>query len=248
MRLAPALGVWWLAAVAVLAGCSTRTAVPDAARVLTARTPPASEMANRGSSVSVPAGARVRVPHIDESDLRRDPAIGSIAVGSDVTDDIAREMAAMRSEWVVRSRDVTSNEPKAPDRSVPDPKSPPHASSDVRVTEVMIAVERRYAPEFLNGRIRIRMLESRLRDANGAARDSLLRKLEQARADLAAVDAAYQKEAELARVGVGPAVVRQEEKPGNTNRNNGAASDASPSGEHAGAESHTDQKAGGGAD
>jgi len=206
MRLASAIGTCWLATVVILAGCSTRTVTPKTVHVLAAK---ASSTADTGFADPAPVRLRrnpVRVPHIEGSQIRRARESAPVGSGSSIRAEIARETAGMRTKWESRRREMESIRPD-PELRVDSEQQSALKSSDLRVTSAMLAVEKEYAPRYLNCRMRVRLLESRLTDAVGPVRDSLLRKLEQAGADLAAVDEAYAKDMDLARLSPGPIAV-----------------------------------------
>lgn len=204
MRLAPALWICWLAAVALLLGLSTWKAVPKAHQVSPAKAPSAVQNTGR----AVPASGRshgIPVPHLRDSDIRRIRADGNNQMEApDAAAEIERDMAQMRAEWETRSREMTSVSSVLPSSAELSRQPAGPKPEDIRITDRMLEVERRYAPRYLNCRIRIRLLESRLADASGPPRDALLRKLEDAKAELAEVDKAYTAEIEVARLKTTP--------------------------------------------
>ena len=202
MRLAPALGICWLAAVALLVGWGTWEVVPKAHQVPPAKAPSAVKSTGR----AIPASGRshgIPIPHLEESDIRRIRADGNNEFEApDAAAEIERDMAEMRAEWETRSREMTSVSSVPPSSAELNWQS----AGPKPVTDRMLEVERRYAPRYLNCRIRIRLLESRLVDASGPPRDALLRKLEDAKAELAEVDKAYTAEIEIARLKTTPLI------------------------------------------
>ncbi len=206
MRLAPALGTCWLATVTLLTGCGIWDA-PKAAQVPPPKSPSAVHSAGRAVSASHRShDCPVSVPHLKDSDIHRSREIGdgqSTIPG--VSADIEREMADARAEWEARGREMRSDLAVLPASSELGARADSKAS-DLLVTDRMLAIERKYAPRYLNCRIRIRLLESRLADASGAPKDVLLRKLELAKTELAAVDKAYAAEIEIARLKTVPMI------------------------------------------
>jgi|GEM_PF-5102569 len=147
--------------------------------------------------------------------------------------EIEREIAVMRAEWETH-RGIVSADSAASAPSELGQQTADSRRDDIQVTDRMLAVERKYAPMYLNCRIRIRVLESRMADASGSALDALRGKLEQARRELAALDKARAEEIELARLGVDPVIGKDEGTPS--------------SGRNVRTDSHDDGKAGGGID
>lgn len=203
MRLAPALGICWLAAVALLVGLSAWKAVPKAPQILPAKAP--STVKSTGRAIPAFGWSHAPVPHLRDSDIRRARADGNGQLEApDAAAEIERDMAEMRAEWETRSREMTSVSSVLPSSAELNRQPAGPKPEDIRVTDGMLEVERRYAPRYLNCRIRIRLLESRLADASGPPRDALLRKLEDAEAELAEVDKAYTAEIEVARLKTTP--------------------------------------------
>jgi len=204
MRLAPVLGICWLAAVALLIGWGTWKAVPKAHQVSPAKAPSTVKSTGR----AVPAFGRshgIPIAHLRDSDIRRIRTDGNNEFEApDAGAEIERDMAEMRAEWETRSREMTPVSSVLPSSAELNRQPAGTKPEDIRITDRMLEVERRYAPRYLNCRIRIRLLESRLADASGPPRDALLRKLEDAKAELAGVDEAYTAEIEIARLKTTP--------------------------------------------
>ena len=165
-----------------------------------AKTPSAVKSAGRAVATSGRSyDSPVSVPHLKDSDIRRSRIDGINASGtSNASAEIESEMAGMRAEWSERRREMRSVSTVLPASG--ELGVQPAGPEDIRVTDRMLAVERKYAPQYVNCRIRIRLLESSLTDASGPTRDALLRKLEHARSELADVDKAYKSELEIARL------------------------------------------------
>ncbi len=237
MRLAPAFGICWLAVVALTVGYSTWQAVPDARQLLHAGAPLGEQDADTGRAAQAPArshASRARVAHLRDSDTRAAAEADSYPDSSSIAAEIEREMAGMRSDWESRRRDLAAVRPDVPDLPAADQHASGPGTKDILVTDRMLEVEREYAPRYLNCRIRIRTLEARMVEAKGPVRDSLLTKLERARADLADLDESYLEDLETARHDIGPAIGKD-----------GESSSAQRS---TGADSRRDGRAGGGAD
>lgn len=237
MRLAPAFWVCWLAAVALVAGCSAWKAVPDARRALRAGSPHRAQDADTGRTAQVSArlhGSRAHVTHLRDSDIRSTADRSNSSGYSSIASEIEREMARTRAEWEARRRELAAVQPAPADLPDAEQRTSDAGSKDILVTDRMLAVEREYAPRYLNYRIRIGTLEARVAEASGSVRDSLLKKLDQAKADLAALDELYSRDIEIARHDSSPVVGKDE----------GAA----PSKRNVDMDSRPEGKAGGGAD
>jgi len=199
MRLAPVLWTLMLAAAVPLGGYGVRTVVQEMEHAPSAVASPPDQV-----EVSVRSGAfplDLRVPHLQAAGpgpgRERPRPVGS---PSSFAGEIEREIAAVRDEWETRRREMASNRAPSATLDTADGFSSPPEPVFARVTEPMLDVERKYAPQFLNCRLRVRLLEARLAEAVGNDREYLSRRLEEAGASLAKVEAAYAGEMELARL------------------------------------------------
>lgn len=213
MRLSPALWTCWVAAVALAAGCSTWKVAPGARQVLPVKAPHSEQTADTGRTDASARlhGSQARVPPLRDTGAQ---SVAGLRVAHSPTDaalEIEREMARAQAAWEARRHDMTAVRTAPADPPEAELTEIASTSRDCPVTARMLAVERVYAPRFLNCRIRVRTLETRLAEASGAAKDSLRKRLDQARQELAALDDSYAKDIEIARLDNSPVIVKDEE-------------------------------------
>lgn len=191
--------MWSLAAAVLVGGCTARRAMPRPSEV------PAAEP-SVADSLTKAEDIRAALRELDKREASvarlRDPITGSRGAagelaGAAVAGEIAREIAANVAEWEADRRELASapwTRESAP--QIGSDEQDERGPDSVAVRESVRAVERKYAPAYLNCRIRIKLLAARVANASGPAREILVAKLEEAEAELAATDEACRAESD----------------------------------------------------
>lgn len=156
--------------------------------------------------LKAPDKPTVRTGRLGATDVNRDlQSRGRIAgqserlaeAGSPAASEISRRIAEDRSEWDA----YRAGESERPRRAASDAaeqasaeEKPPSAGKHDMDLVVSPAVRRRHCAELVNLQLRIGLLESRMASATGPEKDEAAAKLEQAKAELRAVEIACAEE------------------------------------------------------
>ena len=120
----------------------------------------------------------------------------SARTGKPATDEIARRIAERQKDW----ENYRAWQSARPRTHEPDPvgaasvEEPPPAAKYDSESLISLAVRRRHSTEYVNLRMRIAILEARLASAGESEQKTVAAKLEQAKSEMRAIDAASVKE------------------------------------------------------
>lgn len=195
MRSLPALGIWGTVLALSVAGCMRSS--PD--RMGISKATPAEQVIHAGDeTASVMAGLRLRKAALEA--LRQsetagaylpEPPLGELGT----SEGVSRRISDALAQWEEYRAELGSTPylPGAPGERLSQSGEPAFHGSTTSEGDIL-AVQRKYSADYLNLRMRIALLESRLAAADTSDQAILKEKLNRTRAELKSVDEACQAE------------------------------------------------------